>query len=87
MLYTMESLLASDWYRERLLTKQKRELALYERHRDYLDSYLKERPNADPAVKTAVKERQQVVAKELERIRHPSYVEELHGTLGAEPRL
>jgi hypothetical protein len=86
-LFTKESLLASDWYHERLVTKQKRDLKLWERHRDYLTRYLKERPNADPAVKAAITERQQVVAKELERVSQPSYLKELHGTLGAEPRL
>src|SRR5665213_843606 len=33
-LFTRESLLASDWYRERLVTKQRRDIALWERHRD-----------------------------------------------------
>ena len=86
-LFTKESLLASDWYRERLLTKQQRDLTLWERHRDYLDRYLKDRPNADPAVRDAVHHRQQIVATELARIRQPEYVDDLHGTLGAEPRL
>lgn len=86
-LFTRESLLASDWYRERLVTKQKRDLALWERHRDYLDGYLKLRPNADAAVQEAIRSRQQLVASELERIRRPEYVKELYGTLGAEPRL
>ena len=86
-LFTTESLLASDWYRERLLTKQQRDLTLWERHRDYLDRYLKDRPNADPAVRDAVHHRQQIVATELDRIRRPEYVDDLHGTLGAEPRL
>jgi hypothetical protein len=86
-LFTKESLLASDWYRERLVTKQRRDLALWERHRDYLDRYLNDRPNAEASVREGVHHRQQIVAAQLELIRRPEYVDELYGTLGAEPRL
>ena len=86
-LFTRDALLASDWYRERLITKQTRDIALWERHRDYLDAHLKERHNADPSVQAAVRHRQQIVTSELDHLRRPEYLEELHGTLGAEPRL
>ena len=86
-MFTKEALLASDWYRERLVTKQARDLKLWERHRDYLERYLSERPNAEAAVKAAVQDRQIIVAEQLDRIRRPGYLDELYGTLGAEPRL
>jgi hypothetical protein len=86
-LFTRESLLASDWYRERLITKQRRDLALWERHREYLEGYLKSRRNAEAMVREAILHRQQIVAAELELIRRPEYVDDLIGTLGAEPRL
>ncbi len=86
-LFTKESLLASEWYRERLITKQRRDLALWERHRDYLDDYLKCRPNAETTVREAIGHRRQIVDIELERIRRPEYVDGLLGTLGAEPTL
>ena len=86
-MFTKESLLASDWYRERLLTQQKRDLQLWERHQNYLKQYLQDRPNADPAVREAIHHRLQIVTSELDRIQQPAYVDELFGTLGAEPRL
>ena len=86
-LFTREALLASDWYRERLVTKQARDIALWERHRDYLETHLKEHHNADRSIQEAVRNRQQIVASELVRLRRPEYLKELHGTLGAEPRL
>lgn len=86
-MFTKEAMLASDWYRERLVTKQRRDLTLWERHRDYLDQYLKVRPNAAPETREAIHHRQQIVAAELDRIRRPEYIDELYGTLGAEPRL
>jgi len=86
-MFTRESLLASDWYHERLVTRQQREIALWERHEDYLSRYLSSRANADPAVLEVVQQRQKRVSQQLERIRRPDYVQELYGTLGAEPRL
>ena len=86
-MFTKEAMLASDWYRERLVTKQLRDVTLWERHRDYLEQYLKIRPNAAPEIREAIHHRQQIVAAELDRIRRPEYIDELQGTLGAEPRL
>jgi phosphoenolpyruvate carboxykinase (diphosphate) len=86
-MFTREALLASDWYHERLVTKQQRDIALWERHRDYLDTYLRERIHPEPGEIDEILSRQQVVAQELERLRHPNYLQELIGTLGAEPRM
>jgi hypothetical protein len=83
-LFTRESLLASDWYHERLVTKQQRDIQLWERHQAYLDSYLQERPNAELVVGD-IRDRQQMVTHVLERLRKPEYLQELVGTLGAEP--
>ena len=85
-LFTRESLLASDWYRERLETKQKRDIQLWERHQAYLEAYLKDRPNAETVI-SDIAQRQQIVANELIRLRSPEYLKALYGTLGTEPRL
>lgn len=86
-MFTRESLLASDWYHERLVTRQQRDIALWDRHRVYLDGYLRQRQNADPKVREAVATRLEQVLKQLDHLRRPDYVQELYGTLGAEPRL
>ena len=86
-LFTRESLLASSWYRERLLTKQRRDITLWDRHQGYLAAYLQERPNSDQAERELIVKRQQLVEKELARISRPEYLDELVGTLGAEPNL
>ena len=36
-MFTLEYLLASDWYRRRLETKQRKDIALWRRHLEYLD--------------------------------------------------
>ena len=86
-LFTRDALLASDWYRERLITKQSRDIALWERHRDYLEAHLKEHHNADPSTQEVIRNRQQIVASELDHLRRDEYLQDLYGTLGAEPRL
>jgi phosphoenolpyruvate carboxykinase (diphosphate) len=86
-LFTKQSLLASDWYRERLVTRQQRDLALWERHRDYLEGYLKCSPNAEATIREAIHRRQRIVASQLDRIQRPEYLDDLIGTLGAEPSL
>ncbi|HXE62380.1 MAG TPA: hypothetical protein VN519_02515 [Bryobacteraceae bacterium] len=64
-LFTREALLGSDWYAERLATKQKRDIALWTRHVAATNS-------------TAAK-------AELDRVSSPAYLEELRGTIGADP--
>ncbi len=64
-LFTREALLASDWYAERLATKQKRDIALWHRHVAAQDSA--------------------ATRAELARVSSPAYLNELRGTLGADP--
>jgi hypothetical protein len=80
-LFTRESLLASDWYAERLRTKQRRDVALLRRHELALDAasaLRRQRPQI-------FQERAELVAQELARVSSPEYLDELTGTLGADP--
>jgi hypothetical protein len=70
-LFTRENLLASDWYQQRLATKQAVDVALWKRHAQ--------------AVKDAP--RKQIVEEHLAHVESPEYLTELVGTLGAEPSL
>jgi hypothetical protein len=80
-LFTRENLIASAWYRERLTTKQERDVALWRRHAAALDG------TAARGAKYAsmLAERRDYVARELARVASPAYLEELMGTLGADP--
>ncbi|HEX3869898.1 MAG TPA: hypothetical protein VHV77_05660, partial [Pirellulales bacterium] len=64
-LFTREALLSSDWYAERLATKQQRDIALWTRH--------------VAATNTSA------AKAELTRVSSPKYLEELRGTIGADP--
>jgi hypothetical protein len=69
-MFTREGLLTSDWYAERLATKQNRDISLWKRHVAALESaYL------------PVEE----ARAELARVSSPGYLQELRGTIGADP--
>jgi hypothetical protein len=69
-LFTREGLLASNWYKERLAVKQRRDIALWQRHVAALEA-------AGKSVATA--------HAELMRVSSPEYLAELSGTIGADP--
>jgi len=80
-LFSREVLLRSPWYHERLVTKQARDVALWQRHRLAL-----ERASALPhRLPQDFPGRRVLIARELARVSAESYLDELVGTLGADP--
>jgi phosphoenolpyruvate carboxykinase (diphosphate) len=80
-LFSREVLLRSPWYHERLVTKQARDVALWTRHRRALEraSGLGHQwPHDVPA-------RRELIARQLGRVSSERYLDELVGTLGADP--
>jgi hypothetical protein len=73
-LFARETVMASDWYKERLVVKQQRDIALWKRHLDALKS-------AEPSFK----ERRELATEQLARVSAPEYLDELAGTIGADP--
>jgi hypothetical protein len=69
-LFTADAMLESDWYAERLATKQKRDIALWHRHVAALEAAGK-----DTAAARA----------ELAKVSAKQYLIELRGTIGADP--
>lgn len=84
-LFTRESVLDSPWYRERLLTKQRADIRLWERHADYLEKFLRNGNYADVAERLGIEKRLESALSELDRVRSEAYVESLFGMTGAEP--
>ena len=81
-MFGRESLLASDWYLERLHCKQQRDVALWNRHLTALEQF--------QAGRTArnlpdLAERVELARRELARVGAPAYLDELSGTIGADP--
>lgn len=81
VLFTRESLLASGWYKERLRTKQQRDIALWQRHRAALEAMLARGPQYAQEFGA----RREQVERELARVSSAAYLQELVGTLGADP--
>ncbi len=70
-LFTRDALLASDWYAERLAVKQQRDIALWRRHVADVEAGGADGIDAARA--------------ELARVNSREYLEELRGTIGADP--
>jgi hypothetical protein len=84
-MFTREYLLASDWYRQRLAAKQRKDIALWKRHLAYLDGYAQTSAAADEETNVDLPARRALAAAELERVSSPAYLQSLVGTLAADP--
>jgi len=84
-LFTLEALLASDWYQERLAIKQKRDVALWERHARSLREFLASPGHRDEARRLGIGPRLEQARAELDRVSSPDYLRALVGTIGADP--
>ncbi len=84
-LFTREALLASDWYQERLVVKQQRDVALWERHTQSLTEFLARTGHREEAERLGIAERLEHARTELERVSDLDYLKSLVGTIGADP--
>jgi hypothetical protein len=84
-LFTRESLLASDWYSARLKAKQSVDRALWKRHVEYLNDFLRKPSHADVAESMNIADRLTAARKTLTAVESPDYLKQLAGTIGAEP--
>ncbi len=84
-LFNREALLASDWYRERLVTKQERDVELWRRHVRALGEFLAQPSHRDEAERLQVPTRLARAKAELERVSSADYLKTLEGTIGADP--
>lgn len=84
-LFTRDALLASDWYRERLTTKQQRDIQRAERLVTNLRDFMAMPHYADEAERLGAATRLARAEAELARVRAPDYPDSLVGTIGADP--
>ena len=83
-LFSKESLLASDWYLERLQVKQSRDIALWNRHVDSLQKFSELANYADEVERLNIKQRLTKAREELERAESPEYLKQMVGMIGAD---
>ena len=84
-MFTREDMLASDWYRQRLATRQQREIALWERHEAYLKEFLSRATHGDLVTRLDIPARLRHVQAQRQRVAAPDYAQSLVGFLGAHP--
>jgi len=84
-MFTRESLLESDWYRQRLATKQKRDIVLWQRHLAALDEFLARPSVGADAERLGIPARRAYAAEQFKYVSSPAYAAELVGSLGTDP--
>jgi hypothetical protein len=84
-LFTRESLLSSDWYRDRLEVKQQRDIQLARRMVLNLQQFMDLRHYADEADRLDAAARLERAKAALARVQEPAYLDALVGTIGADP--
>jgi hypothetical protein len=81
--FTRESLLASDWYQRRLRVKQERDRELWSRHVAALEAFRSN--SSEIPADMDIDHRLAAAREQLARVSAPKYLEELVGTIGADP--
>ncbi|MDP4192390.1 MAG: hypothetical protein Q8858_12545, partial [Bacteroidota bacterium] len=84
-MFTREYLLSSDWYLDRLMTKQLSDISLWQRHVSYLQNFLHKSSHLDVADRLGIKDRLEKAEKQLQKVKSPAYLKSLNGTLGSDP--
>ncbi len=84
-LFTLENLLASDWYKRRLLEQQQRDTQHWTDSVKRLKDYIAATEAHSLAMDQNLDERLQYAEDQLALAQSPDYVESLIGTLGADP--
>ncbi|MHC2068095.1 hypothetical protein ACYFX5_11515 [Bremerella sp. T1] len=84
-MFTRESLLKSDWYQERLSTKQKRDIELWQSHMKSLEAALADSSHLECDMKQELERRQEYVQRQLAKLQAPEYLETQVGAIGVQP--
>lgn len=83
-LFTRDSLLASDWYADRLKAKQEADIKLWRRHVGHLEIFLGKPNYSDEAARLNIQDRLKQARAELARVSGEDYQATLMGTLGVQ---
>jgi phosphoenolpyruvate carboxykinase (diphosphate) len=82
-MFTRDYLMQSDWYQERLKIKQQRDCLLWQKHRDYILRRIGETEQTD-SFNQVLTHKLRATERMLAEVAHPTYLEGLQGTLGAD---
>ncbi|TWU29878.1 hypothetical protein Pla144_06580 [Bythopirellula polymerisocia] len=83
-MFTLKSLLESDWYQKRLEARQHRDIKLWSRHVDYLRNFNANPHNIEVVNRMDLTSRESIAKAELEKVKASTYVTSLIGAIGAD---
>lgn len=83
-LFTRESLLAADWYTERLDRRQQQQQSLWKRHVKSLDTFLNCNEFHEEKESMGIADRLEMAKRRLDHVSSAAYLEELRGSLGTD---
>ncbi len=85
ILFTKEYVIKSKWYRERLVRKQKKDVAHSKKIISYLESFMELKENKELSLKLNMKDRLRKSKDNLKKVNSREYLEFLKGTIGLDP--
>lgn len=83
-MFTLDYLLQSDWYKQRLAIKQQRDAALWQMNRDYIEQKMDETNETVTDLWASLQGQMENAEQMLEWVNSDSYLQRLQGTLGAD---
>jgi len=83
-MFERDYVLEAEWYKERLLQKQKTDIKYLERSIDYLNAFMARDVNSEYSEELNVIQRVRNITQELEFVKSDAYIEFLVGTIGAD---
>ena len=84
-MFSREYLLGSGWYQDRLLKKQQIDIQRWQDSITYLESFINAPHRGEAAKEMKLAGRLELAKSQLQRVQSPSYLEEITGTIGADP--
>ena len=84
-MFTLDHVMNSDWYKERLKLKQQKDIQYWTDNIAYLEKILKMKNYKEAIERLNLVEKLEDSKKQLAKVSNPDYLEELVGTIGADP--
>jgi hypothetical protein len=83
--FDREYIINSDWYKERLELKQRKDLQFYTKQINYLEEFVSNPSNVDIMSEMNIEDRLVKVKTKFEEASSQKYIESLIGTIGSDP--
>ncbi len=83
--FNREYVVNSDWYKERLALKQQKDITFYGKQIKYLEDFIAKPSNNSIVLEMDIKNRLESLKELYTKVNSDNYLENLNGTIGADP--